>query len=286
MLSAKCKMQSGFRRCTSAVFLAVLLAVSAEAQESRSPAFQVLDAVRIDQRIGERVPVDAVFANSAGEAVRLGDLLNERPVILSLVYYECPMLCTQVLNGLLSSLKTMKLDVGKDFDVLTVSFDPEEGTELARDKKASYLASYDRPGSEDGWHFLTGEAASIAALTESVGFNYVYQEDVDQFAHGSAVMVLTPDGVVSQYHFGIEYAPRDLRLGLIEASGGGLGTIVDQVLLYCFHYDPTIGKYGVAILNVIRLAGGLTVGVMAFGILFLLRKEKRSKRAEAVQVPG
>lgn len=256
----------------------------AEAQESKSPAFQVLDEVRIEQRIGEQVPLDLAFTDSDGRAVRLGDLVTDRPVVLSLVYYECPMLCTQVLNGLLASLKAISLDVGDGFDVVTVSFDPDEGPDLAAKKKASYIESYGREGAAAGWHFLTGTEASIAAITEAVGFHYVYQEDVDQFAHGSAVMVLTPGGVVSQYHFGIEYAPRDLRLGIVEASNGELGSLVDQVLLYCFHYDPTVGKYGLVILNVVRIAGGLTVGILAFGILFMLKKER--KQPKAFQVPG
>ena len=250
-----------------------------DGQESRSPAFQVLDEVRIEQRIGEQVPLDLAFTDATGTPVRLGDLLKDRPVILSMVYYECPMLCTQVLNGLLSSVKSMKFEIGDEFDIVTVSFDPDEGKELASAKKASYVESYGRSGAERGWHFLTGDSTSIAALTNAVGFHYVYQEDVDQFAHGSVVIVLTPEGVVSQYHFGIEYAPRDLRLAVVEASSGRVGTLVDQILLYCFHYDPTVGKYGVVILNVIRLAGGLTVGVMAIGILYLLRSEKRSSPA-------
>lgn len=267
-----------------AALVCMVAAAPIGGQESRSPAFQVLDEVRIEQRIGEQVPLDLTFTDASGGEVKLGQLVKDRPVILSMVYYECPMLCTQVLNGLLSSVKTMRFNIGDEFDVVTVSFDPDEGPELARTKKASYLESYGRPGAEKGWHFLTGDSTSIQALTESVGFHYVYQADVDQFAHGSVVIVLNPDGVVSQYHFGIEYAPRDLRLAVVEASSGELGTLVDQILLYCFHYDPTVGKYGVTILNVIRLAGGLTVGVMAFGILYLLRKEKfqAPKRQEGV----
>ena len=262
---------------------ALLLGSVVRAQESRSPAFNVLNEVGIEQRIGESLPLDAAFVTADGESVLLGDLLGDRPVILALVYYECPMLCTQVLNGLLASLKALTFDVGDEFDVVTVSFDPGEGPALAASKKASYLESYGREGAGEGWHFLTGDVASIRALTEAVGFHYVYQEDVDQFAHGSAVVMVTPDGKVAQYYFGIEYSPRDLRLGIVEGSEGRVGTIVDQVLLYCFHYDPTVGKYGVAILNVIRVAGGLTAGLMAFGILYLLRNERRSKRAEALQ---
>jgi protein SCO1/2 len=269
MRNSKFKMSS-----VVATLACLVTAVPIEGQESRSPAFQVLDEVRIEQRIGEQVPLGLTFTDASGGEVKLSQLLKDRPVILSMVYYECPMLCTQVLNGLLSSVKTMKFNIGDEFDVVTVSFDPDEGTELARAKKASYIESYGRSGAEKGWHFLTGDSISIQALTESVGFHYVYQADVDQFAHGSVVIVLNPDGVISQYHFGIEYAPRDLRLAVVEASSGELGTLVDQILLYCFHYDPTVGKYGVTILNVIRLAGGLTVGVMAFGILYLLRKEK------------
>jgi protein SCO1/2 len=210
--------------------------------------------------------------------VRLGDFFGSRPVILSFVYYECPMLCTQVLNGLNSALKILTFDVGKEFEIVTVSIDPSERPDLAGRKKASYIESYGRPGAAGGWHFLTGDGPEIAALTRAAGFHYVYQEEADQFAHASGVIVATPDGRLARYFYGIEYAPRDLRLGLVEAADGRIGTAVDEVLLYCFHYDPTTGKYGVAILNVIRLAGGGTaLGLGAF-VFLMLRRERVERR--------
>ena len=278
MTIVKCKV-------SNLLILLVLLTSSANSQEARNAAFQLLDAVRIEQRIGEQVPMGVRLWDSNGEAVRLGDLIQDRPVILSLVYYECPMLCTQVLNGLLASLKALSFDVGSEFDVVTVSFDPKEGPDLAAKKKSSYIESYNRNGAETGWHFLSGDSLSIAQLTQSVGFHFVYQEEVDQFAHGSAVIILTPRGNIAQYHFGIEYAPRDIRLGLVEASNEEVGSIVDQVLLYCFHYDPTVGRYGVTILSVIRIAGGFTALLVVGGIVVLLRSERRP-RTPAVEVVG
>jgi protein SCO1/2 len=213
--------------------------------------------------------------------VRLGDFFGKRPVVLALVYYECPMLCTQILNGLAASLGTITLDAGREFDVVAVSFDPRETPALAAEKKRSYLARYRRPGSEQGWHFLTGEAAAISALTEAVGFRYRFDPATGQFAHGSAVFVLTPSGELSRYFYGIEYAPRDLRLALVESADSRIGTPVDQLLLYCFHYDPATGKYGAVALNMIRLGGVATVLAIAGFVLWSWRREKRTRAAKA-----
>ena len=234
-----------------------------------------LEGVGIDQRLDEQVPLELAFRDEAGRSVRLGDYFGKRPVVLALVYYNCPMLCTQVLNGLVSALSVVSFDAGKQFDVVAVSFDPREKPADAAAKKAAYVSRYKRPGAQAGWHFLTGDQASIAALAKAVGFRYRYDADLDQFAHASAVYVLTPGGRVSRYFFGIEYAPKDLRLGVIEAADGRIGTPIDQILLYCFHYDPKSGKYGATIVNIVRLAGGATVLALALSIVLLSRRARR-----------
>jgi protein SCO1/2 len=234
-----------------------------------------LEGVGIDQLLDHQIPLDLVFRDEAGRPVRLGDYLGRRPAILALVYYDCPMLCTQVLNGLVSALNVVSFDAGKEFDVIAVSFDPREKPADAAAKKSAYLSRYKRAGAEAGWHFLTGERASIDALTQAVGFRYRYNADLDQFAHASAIYVLTADGRLSRYFFGIEYAPKDLRLGLIEAAGNRIGTPIDQLLLYCFHYDPTSGKYGAVIMNIVRLAGVVTVLALAVSIWAMSRRGRR-----------
>lgn len=234
---------------------------------------KALKDVGVDQKLNEQVPLDLVFRDETGREVRLGEYFNHgRPVIITLVYYECPMLCNQVLNGLAGSLKTLSFDVGKEFDVLTVSFDARETPELAAAKKDAYLARYGREGASAGWHFLTGEQKSIDALTNAVGFRYAYDIETKQFAHASAIMLATPEGKLARYYYGIEYAPKELRLGIVEASQNKVGSPVDQLLLYCFHYDPASGKYGLAIMNLVRLAGAMSViGIVA--LLLVLRRK-------------
>jgi protein SCO1 len=236
----------------------------------------ILKDVGIDQHLDAPVPLDLPFVDEHGRDVRLGDYFGKRPVVLALVYYECPMLCTLVLNGMVSSLEALTFTPGQDFEVVAVSFDPGETPALALDKKKTYLTRYGRPGAEGGIHFLTGREDSIRQLTAAVGFRYVYDPAIDQFAHPAAITVLTPAGRVSRYLYGIEYAPKDLRLALVEATDGRIGTAVDQVLLYCYHYDPETGKYGVAIMNVIRLAGILTVGAVGAFVLLTLRRDRAS----------
>ena len=233
---------------------------------------KLLKDIGIDQRLNEQVPLDLPFRDETGRAVRLGEYFGRRPVVLALVYYNCPMLCTQVLNGLVGALNVMSLEAGKDFDVVAVSFDARETPAHAAAKKEAYLSRYKHPASAAGWHFLTGEAAAIGSLAKAAGFRFRYDEDVDQFAHASAIFLLTPDGRLARYLYGIEYAPRDLRLGLVEASAGRIGTAVDQVLLYCFHYDPAKGKYGPAIVNLVRLGGGLTLAALAVSIWVMTRR--------------
>jgi len=236
----------------------------------------ILREIGIDQRLNEQVPLDLVFRDETGKLVRLGDYFGEKPVILSLVYYECPMLCTLVLNGLLKSLRALSFDVGKEFNVVTVSFNPGETPTLAAAKKAEYIQHYSRAGAAQGWHFLTGQEASIQQLAQAVGFRYVYDAQQNQFAHASGIMVLTPQGRLSHYFYGIEYSPRDIRLSLVQASANKIGSPVDQLLLYCYHYDPTTGKYGVIIMNVIRLAGlGTVLALGAFMVVMFRRDRKR-----------
>jgi len=246
----------------------------------------MLRDVGIDQKLGGRIPLDTVFVDHTGREVRLGEYFGARPVVLALVYYECPMLCTQVLNGFVGSIEALTFLPGKEFEVVVVSFDPGETPTMAAQKRAAYLRRYDRPGAEPGVHFLTGRAESIAALTTAVGFRYAYDETIDQYAHPAAITVLTPDARVSRYLFGIEFAPRDLRFALIEAADNGIGTVVDQALLFCYHYDPETGTYGLAVMNMVRLAGLLTVGLTAAFIITSLRRERRQRRAANLFTTG
>jgi len=252
--------------------------LSASAQ---SPA-EVIQQVGFEQKINQPLPLGLKFRDEAGREVALGDYFGRRPVVLALVYYECPMLCTFVLNGLVKSLKVLKFEPGREFDVVVVSFNPAETPALAAEKKAAYLREYGRAGTAAGWHFLTGEPEAIAALTETAGFRYFYDEKSEQFAHASGIIVVTPEGKLFRYLYGIEYAPRDLRLAVVEASAGKLGTVVDQVLLYCFHYDPETGKYGVLINRIIRLAGTGTVLALGIFLFVMFRRERRGAAAPAV----
>jgi len=230
-----------------------------------------LKNVGIEQNLNEQIPPGLTFRDETGKTVTLGDYFGKKPMILNLVYYQCPMLCGEVLTGLESALRVLKFDVGKEFDVLTVSFDPKETPEMASAKKAEYLKRYGRPGAADGWHFLTGPAGSIDALTKAAGFQYQYDPRSGQFAHATAIMVLTPEGKIAQYYYGVEFAPKDLRLGLIQASENKIGTVVDQVLLYCYHYDPDTGKYGAIISRVLQLAAGATVLILGTFLIVMFR---------------
>ncbi len=249
-------------------------AVGALPNSAKKPA--ILDQVGIEQRLNQQIPLNTVFRDEDGKAVRLGDYFGQRPVILALVYYECPMLCTQTLNGLVSALSVLKFDVGHQFNVVTVSFNPKETPKLAAEKKRTYLTRYGRPGAEQGWHFLTGDQPSIEALTKAVGFHYAWDPQAQQFAHATAVMVLTPEGKLAQYYYGVEYSPKDLRLGLVEASQKKIGSAVDELLLYCYHYDPTVGRYGAVVANVLRLAGVVTIVVIG-GFLFIMFRREPGK---------
>lgn len=235
--------------------------------------------VAFEQKLGEPVDLSLPFVDDEGNAVTLADYFHEgRPVILALVYFECPMLCNMVLNGTVRSLRPLTMDPSEDFEIVVVSFDPDEDYRIAHAKMGNYIQSYSRPGTEDGWHFLTGTTASIDALTDQVGFRYVYDEATDQFAHASGITVLTPEGMVSRYLFGIDFPPKDLRLALTEASDGEVGGVVEQLLLLCFSYDPTTGRYGATIMFFIRLAAGLTVLVLVGAIIWSRRRENRRRQ--------
>lgn len=236
---------------------------------------EVLKKVGIEQRLNNQIPLDLKFRDESGREVRLGEYFAKgKPVALTLVYYECPMLCNQVLNGAVGAFQALSFTAGKEFEVVTVSFDPHEGPELAAKKKETYLRRYKREGAEGGWHFLTGDKASIDALAESVGFRYVWDEQSQQFAHASAVMVATPQGRLSHYFYGIDYAPKDLRLAFVEASAGKIGSPVDSLLLFCYHYDPAAGRFA-PVMGVLRAAGVLTVAGVVALILYLRRKSKQ-----------
>jgi protein SCO1/2 len=244
----------------------------------------VLKDVGIDQLLNNQVPLDLEFKDETGRTVRLAEYFKDKPIVLSLVYYDCPQLCTQVLAGLLGSLKTLPMTPGKDFVALTVSFDPKEKPELAAAKKKEYLDRLKKPGAAEGWHFLTGEEEPIRALTKSVGFRYVWDPVTKQYAHASGIMVLTPGGKVSRYFYGIEYAPRDLRFGVIEASEGKVGSLADQIILYCYQYDPMRGTYSLVLMRVMRVFAALTIISIVALILFLRHKTKQKEAAMARQM--
>lgn len=233
----------------------------------------VLRDVGLDQKLGNQVPLDLTFINEYGETVPLRNYFNGKPVVLNLVYYSCPMLCGEVLNGLTGALQIMKFDIGKEYNVITVSIDPRDTSAMAAKKHTIYVKRYARPGANEGWHFLTGKQEQITALADAVGFRYKYDPEIKQYAHAAGIMILTPDGKMSQYFYGVEYSPKDIRLALVEASHGKVGTVVDQLMLFCYHYDPATGKYGAAIMNIMRLAAGATILGLVLLVGLLRRQE-------------
>jgi protein SCO1/2 len=237
-----------------------------------------LAGVGIDQKLDYQLPLNLLFLDETGATVPLSSFFHRgKPVILALVYYRCPMLCTQILTGLESSLKAVSFNPGQDFEVVAVSFDPKDTWELAAAKKQTYLKRYGRAGTANGWHFLSGGEASIKALTDAAGFHYKYDPATDQFAHASGIMILTPGGRLSRYFYGVEYAPRDVRLGLVEASQNKIGGPVDQILLFCYHYDPATGKYGALVMKMVRVAGAGFVLVFGAILWMAIRRERRSE---------
>jgi protein SCO1 len=261
---------------TAVAFLALAPAaaqLASDPMQSVGVRPELLKQVGIDQKLNQSIPLDLTFRDEDGNKVELGQFLGQKPVILTLVYYNCPMLCTQVLNGVESSLKELSTDIGNQYDVVTISIDPTESHVLAKTKKEMYVGMYGRPGAAQGWHFLTGDEPQIKQLADAVGFRYAYDPDTKQFAHASAIMLLTPEGRISHYFYGIQYPTRDLRLGLVEASEGKIGSPVDQMLLFCYHYDPKTGKYGLLISHIIQAGGVLTVLILGVGMLILFRGE-------------
>lgn len=252
-------------------------------QTSSNGLPDTLQEIGIEQKLGEQLPLETEFKDENGQTVKLGSFFNKKkPVILALVYYECPMLCNQVLNGLTGSLKGISFDAGKEFDVVAISFDARENdkADLAKNKKASYLERYERSQSGNGWHFLTGTQESIDKVTNAVGFKYKWDEKSNQFAHGSGITVVTPEGKLSRYFYGIDYSPSDLKFGIMESAENKVGNPVEKLMLYCFHYDPASGKYGLAILNVMRL--GAIVTILGLGGMFLIFWRFNKKRKQSL----
>jgi protein SCO1/2 len=265
-----------------AVFAVMLFARTASAQlmdptQNIAVRPELLKDVSIDQRLNEQVPLNLKFHDEHGQTVSLGQFFTPgKPVVLSMVYFTCPMLCTEELNGLDRSLKLIPMDIGKDFQVVTVSIDPTDDALTAEAKRDLYTGMYGRPGAAQGWHFLTGENNQIKALADAIGYHYAYDSDSKQFAHAAMLAVLTGDGKISRYYYGVNYPSRDLRLGIEDASGGKIGSPVDQVLLFCYHYDPKTGKYGLVISRVIQLGGAFTLLGVAGLIFFLSRSASDS----------
>ena len=274
------------RQVVIALLLAVSLSPLALAQGgvfsgpkgTASPPPDVLKKVGIEQHLNTQIPLDLNFRDESGREMKLADYFGKRPVVLSMVYYECPMLCGEVLNGEASVFSALKFDIGKEYEVVTVSFDPTETPDLARAKKRNFVERYGRPGGNEGWHFLTGDKNSIDALTKAVGFNYAWDRDTKQFAHAAAIMVVTPEGKLAQYFYGVEYSPKDLRFGLVQASQNKIGNVVDQVLLYCYHYDPRTGKYGPTVARALQIGGGLTVLILGGFLIIMFRMEPQKSR--------
>ncbi len=287
MKGINCVYKAAHRSVSAIIGVSVamlFMMVSSHPAEAQLNSTQVFNNVKFDQKLNSQVPLDLAFRDETGKHVQLKDFFHGRPVVLSLVYYQCPMLCTQVLNGMTQSFNSLKFSLGKDFDVVTVSIDPKETPDLAADKKKEYLRMYgNRPGSEEGWHFLTGEKPQIDSLADAVGFRYLYDAKTDMFAHPSGIMVLTPEGKVSRYLFGVEYLPKDLQFSLIDASSRKIGSPVDQLLLLCYHYDPTTGKYGVVIANIFRAAGAVTIVVLGTVLLIFFRQEKKKSPKQDAQ---
>jgi protein SCO1/2 len=231
-----------------------------------------LKNVGIQQNLNQQIPPDLIFTDDLGRKVRLGDYFAQKPLILNFVYYGCPMLCGEALSGLESTLRVLKFDLGKEFEVITISFDPKDTPEMAAKKKDQFLRRYNRPGAERGWHFLVGQPAAIDAVTKAAGFQYQYDEKTGQFAHSTAILVLTPKGKIAQYYYGIEYPPKDLRLALVEASENRIGNVMDELLLYCYHYDPEKGKYSATVMRVLRLMGVATMLCLGALLFVLIRR--------------
>lgn len=240
-----------------------------------------LKSVTFAQRLGEPLPLDARFRDETGRDVALGEYFGRKPVVLAFVYYQCPMLCTQIMNGIASSLKALTMKPGREFDVVLISFDPRDKFETANAKKRAHLQHWSVTDQADGWHFLTGEEAAIRRVADAAGFTYTWEDATQQFAHVSGVLTVTPDGRLSRYFYGVEFSPKDLRLALVESSQGKIGSLVEELLLYCYQYDPASGRYGPVVMNLVRLGGVLTVGLVAVFVIVMRRRESRSVERHA-----
>ncbi len=267
------------RRIASAILSVgmanLLFAAVVWAHKDGRPA--ALRDVDFEQKLNQQIPLNLVFRDESGKTVQLADYIKEKPVILNFVYFKCRDLCPMLLDGIVRSLRTLSFNVGKEFDVLTVSFDPSDTPALAAAKRLDYLKQYARRGAETGWHFLTGDEPSIRSLTQSAGFRYTYDARTGEFGHATGIVLLTPQGVISRYFYGIDFSPRDLRLGLIEAASEKIGSPIDQLLLFCYHYDPLAGKYNLLVTNVIRVAAAATVLILVVSFTILMRRERAAK---------
>jgi protein SCO1/2 len=279
LLVQRCLQRCGVGAFACIALCVFTLALPAPAQQYGLPA--IARGVGIDQNLNAQLPLELTFKDETGQTVRLGQYFRQKPVVLALVYYECPMLCNMVLNGLTHSMEQSTLDLGKDYEVVTVSFNPHETWQLAASKKANYVEKYKGKGTVEGWHFLTGQEDNIKKLADAAGFHYKYDPISKQFAHASAIMVITPEGRIARYFYGIEYKPRDFRLGLVEASQHKIGSPVDAIMLFCFHYDPMTGKYGLIITNVIRTLGSATVIALGALLFVLIRRDRHRHDASA-----
>jgi len=245
---------------------------------------KLLGNVGIDQHLDQQIPLDLPFKDEEGRSIKLGNLFGKRPILLAFVYFECPMLCTEVLNGLTGSIMPLDFSAGKDFDVVAISFNPRDSSVLAKAKKLNYLRRYHRAGSESGWHFLTGDSASIGQVTRAAGFRYIYDSISNQYAHASGVILTTPEGKISRYFFGVEYAPKQMKYALMEASSNRIGTLTDKFLLFCYHYDPMRTRNGSTIVSLIRFSGVATL--IALGMMFIVLRAIRKKRLLAMELEG
>jgi len=279
-----CRPSGGSRRFTfSASVAAVLLALSLSSNLVAQDIFTIAGPkkpARIDQKLNQKIPLDLTFRDERGSVVKLGDYFGSKPVILNLVYFGCPMLCNVVTDGLVSSVSDIRFNVGSEYTILTVSFDPKDGTEQSAAWSRKYVRRYGRKGAASGWHFLTGDAAAIKALTDAVGFRFFFDPRIEQYAHGAGLVVLTADGRVSRYLYGIEFPSRDLRLALVDASENKIGSLTDKVLLLCFHYDPATGKYSASAMNAVRAGGVAAVAGLAGFVLFLVKSGRREEKGE------
>jgi protein SCO1 len=262
-----------------ALLLILLIAAGGWVRDESSPPVQavppILKDVGIDQKLGAQLPLDTHFRDESGNDITLRDCFRGRPVILTLVYYKCPALCTLVLNDLTRAMNALSETCGKDFDIVTISFNPDETPDLASDKKRQYLRAYRRPSAEQNWHFLTGSPGSIKTITQAVGFRYVYDAKQQQYIHASGLVVASPGGKLSRYFYGVEYAPKDLRLALIDANAGKTSSPTATILFYCFKYDATTGRYSLAIMRLLRIFAAVTILMLGTFMLVMFRRDRK-----------